>query len=315
MSQTDDGLDVDWYESETAFRNDDPRLTVYSNLNGYINAAADRRWFEDYDELDIGFVADEGLLVLRPTEDGRYSLSRESNKGQGADIHITSAIKHAWGVLDIEDTTRVPLHEEGGHIVADLSELLTEDDDQADDEDKTAGREDDQADDEDDPATEAAASNKAESELPGGDLQEYHTNHPLVEEFLVHAVKQGDREVTSAAIVDAVDGDLDGRAVGGALRQLKNADDAPIHVSKGDEKDDGSAIWRIEPEVDLFDEGSDTKEVDDMARTLQAADDVDSVQELADELDVSEGRARTLAMESGAYSDLTDNVDRPGVER
>jgi len=305
-----DSLDVEWYESQTAHRSDDPQLTVYTNLNGYINAAADREWFADFDAMDIGFVVDEGLLVFRPDDDGRYSLSREANKGQGADVHVTSAIKHAWGDPGLKDTQKVPMREAGGHIVADLSELVF--DDTADHrvqeavQTATADPVDTAGEDHEDTAAE-------ESELPGGELSEYHTNAPLVEEYLVHAVRQGDRELASADIVEAVDGDLDGRAVGGALRQLKTADDAPVHVSKSEEQDDGRAVWHVEPEVDLFDHNDDA--ADDVAATLQAADDVESVQALADALGVSTGQARARARDAGVYGDLQDRVQRPGVER
>jgi hypothetical protein len=317
MSRSDDAsLDVEWYESQTAHRTDDPQLTIYTNLNGYINAAADRQYFEDYDDLDIGFVTDEYLLVLRPADDGRYALSREDEKGKGADIHVTSAIKHAWGDPGLEETQQVPIREAGGHIVADLSDLVGDDGDDA-----SLDQSDDAP---DTPEAEADSENTvdvtetdadSESALPGGELDEYHTSQPLVEEYLVHAVTQGDRQFTSGDIADAVDGDLGGRAVGATLRQLKTAETAPLHVTKSDERQNGTAVWHIEPEVDLFDDAETDTEADDVAETLQAADDADSVQALANALEVSPGRARVRARDAGVYGDLDDNVPRPGVNR
>lgn len=120
-------LDVDWYDSFSPHRGSDPELSVYSNLNGYLNSPADQEWFADVDRVEVGTVADEQLLVFRPAEDGRYALSRENYDRFGADVHITPAIKDTWGDPHLKETHYAPLHEQGDLIVADLSEIVDAD--------------------------------------------------------------------------------------------------------------------------------------------------------------------------------------------
>jgi hypothetical protein len=114
------------YDSD-APRYDDPQLTVYSNLNGYVNAAADHQWLSEHDWVDIHTDSERDLVAIEPQsdEEGTLMLSREN--GRGADVSFKPALQHdlALDPDDIEETHHVPLEwdDEHGWAVADLSAL------------------------------------------------------------------------------------------------------------------------------------------------------------------------------------------------
>lgn len=72
---------------------------------------------------------------------------------------------------------------------------------------------------------------------------------------------------------------------------------------------------RTHDQNDAEDGSESDAEAADPSPAAQAAGDCETVQELADALDVSVGVARTRARKAGVYSDLQDQVDRPGVSR
>lgn len=315
MSTDNQSLDIEWYESQTAHRSDDPQLTVYTNLNGYINAAADREWFADFDAMDIGFVVDEGLLVFRPGDDGRYSLSREADKGQGADVHVTSAIKHAWGDPGLKDTQKVPMREAGGHIVADVSGLVFDDDadDRVQEAVETANADPmEVADEVSEDTTPPADENETDAHPLFGDT---YTSCPDVEWAIAERLTSHDAvTVTASDLAEEVE--TSAPWAGRALNDLGESK-APVAIEREYHDDPAETTqYHVTFRGERDDDASESDDAaDDVAATLQAADDVESVQALADELDVSAGQARARARDAGVYGDLQDRVQRPGVER
>lgn len=106
----------------------DPRLTIYTHGQGYVNAAADRDLLDAPDCVHMLVDPETNRLALKPTDDdsGR-SITREGD--HGGDIHVKSAL-HKLGidVEAIDDTQFFELEYEDGLAVADLSALVADED-------------------------------------------------------------------------------------------------------------------------------------------------------------------------------------------
>lgn len=281
----------------------EPLLHVYTDLDGRINAAADRQYFADYDAIDVGVAADQGLLVFDPDGDRRpLSLSRAGE--YGGDIATATRVRQLVDGDDLAETIKVPIEERGDLLVADVGAVLADDEEQRDKEIAQQNT----------VTVDGSSNTDAEIDIAGDDLMaDTHSSQPLVEYYLVDALARGEREFTSREIAAALDADVGSRQVGFALSRLMDAHESPLDVRKTDKlSDDGATIWRVEPSVALAakleaDDGVDLESV--------LGEDVGSVQALAEVLDVEEGEARRRAMDAGVYTDLEDHVDRPGVER
>jgi len=256
-----------------------PRLTIYGHLSGYLNAEADYQWFQDYDEVVFHVDPDRHLFAIEPAESGEgdYALSRDG-EGHGADLSTRYPLVEQ---LDFDDDTLdesafVELEWDDGHgwAVADLSGS----------------------------AEEGAAGGDERPREKAEDQQNASGNGP--------------------------------KYCGTCGHRFASARGVSIHHSKADDHEGEPVIREEEPEEPLLadddssDDGdeaagergttaeeSDTDESADptLDEVRAMADDVESVQELAEELDTTPGQARRLAMDADVYSDLHDKVHRPGV--
>lgn len=111
-----------------------PLLSVYGDLGGHINAAADRRWFAGHEYVRFWGDADAGLLGLEPTTDPNdgyvLALSRKGENDYGGDISPKPILRDVFGLTpdDVTETTRIPLEWRDDHdppvALADLGEHL-----------------------------------------------------------------------------------------------------------------------------------------------------------------------------------------------
>jgi hypothetical protein len=246
-----DNLSVQWV-APAGGPNREPQLTIYSNLNGYINACADETWFAEYEAVDLGVVPDENLLVFRGDDHGQFSLSRNAEKN-GADVSITATLKRHWPGLELDETTYVDLVERGNLVVADLSPLLPVDDDQSSQDPSTVD-----ADDANDAEGDAAATcpdcgNEFKNEA-GLNIHLGQTDCWLGDE----PTESGESDHDDAAVPDP--------------------DDAPS-----------------------------------LETVRDCAEQVDTLPELADLLDMTEGETRLLARQADVYGDLEEDVRPMGA--
>ncbi|SEO73028.1 hypothetical protein SAMN05216388_1017130 [Halorientalis persicus] len=297
-------IDINWGPDQPT-PTDEPQANVYPDGDVRVNAAAGRQFF-DTDEVAVGAAPDAGLLVFDPDcerTDQTLQIHRTADE-DGGEISATSRTRQLLDLDTLEETLRVPIVERpDGLLVADVGAVLADgDDDDSPDAERAEQMRDAMGD-----AVDAAGDD------PDDILAEYHTSQPLVEEFLVDALARGQREFVASEIADAMDEGLGSVTVGHALSALMDADDAPMAVAKTDKTGDNNAtVWRVEPGVELA-----AKLEADAAVDLEGVlgEDVDSVQALAEALDIEEGEARRRAMDAGVYTGLQDHVDRPGVER
>lgn len=233
-----------------------PKLTIYSNLNGYLNAAADHQWFEDYDEVLFFVDADAMQLAIQPCEegDGDYQLSRDD--GRGADIAIQYPLENGIGFDDdtLDETARVTLEwdDDREWAVADVSTLAndvqsaTEQDSSASDDADDGSDESDDDGDTRKPSPDGYAS--AEGDAWSGD----YTSKPEVEAFVLERLKAGQREFTAGEVTDVVN--TTASWTGRALTQLVNSD-APVTTRiENDDQANEPTIYRLEPTDALLDE-------------------------------------------------------------
>ena len=206
-----------------------PRLTVYTNGNGYVNKAADTQLLDRPDACRVLVDQERQRIALDPTDDqdpDGYSVTRE-NDAPGGDLRIVGALERLGVDVDaLDDTHFLPLDGEGDLAVADASDLV---------------------------------------------------------------------ETTTATDVrtDSSDRAMDG-----------TTSDADASEDEADEPDDHGGTEVPDPE-----------DVPSHETVRDCADGVDTVQELADLLEVEPGEARFLARDADVYRELQDQPPRPGVDR
>lgn len=154
---------------------------------------------------------------------------------------------------------------------------------------------------------------------------EAEADDPLMDQLLGILSRLGHTdEFTAGGLANELD--ADGRAVGAKLRKLRNDDDAIPIEQVGEDEDSGTAVYSIGRQRDRDQDGDDEDDDRDVPSredvrhisgsvVTEGAKTVASVQELANFLEVSEGRARNLAQQYDVYDELRDQVDRPGVDR
>jgi hypothetical protein len=245
-------LDVEWFDPHNTPQGE-AKLTVYSNLNGYVNAVADRRWFEGCDQFDLGVVPDEDLIVFRSDDDGRYRFCREGSAG--ADVSITAALKRHWPELSLEETARVPMRQRGDLVVADLAPLLS--------------------------GTESVSAGS-------------HT--------------EGDKSTDAAGEEE----DDSTTVCPDCGNEFKNEGGLNIHLGQtdcwlGDEPTEDAEPGHDDAAVPKPDDAPSLETVRDCAKQ------VDTLPELADLLDVTDGEARLLARQADVYDDLEEEVAPMGA--
>jgi len=296
-------------------------LAIYQTLDGRIGAAADREWFADAEAVEIGSDPDDGLLALRPAgsddEPQLRTLSRDSEAG--AEVALASHLKHAFGEEPfggIEETIHVDLEwdDEFGAAVADLSEHLDSDDESRADEPVAVEVDVDADDIVDELGGESEVGTQDVYDPSVPDVYQPISDYPEVEQAIVGDVLAGARDFVSREVAAQFD-EVNGLKVGQLFGSLQDSD-APLHIEKAGKTDENRTIWHVEPEADLVAMAPDDgDEPDRDTELLEVIENIDSVQELATALDVTEGKARARAKDEGVYTDLRDNVSRPGTDR
>ncbi|GGO03693.1 hypothetical protein [Haloarcula pellucida] len=286
MSSETDGFEVVRKQST---RRADPRLTVYQDGNGYLNATAIDRHFEDVDGVQVLIDQDAGRVAFRAASEvnnvDTYSLTHTD---AGADIRLRTPLRALGVDLDaIEETRYFDLEPVDGLVVADVSALLVvgdvvgNDDADTDDSkgDATTDATDEATDDVDEttPDTESDSDGGTQSTSPADVPVLEDADDPTTEEKVaayLHREIEGDGgtlETTCGEIGDAVD--EDGRAIPHALKSLDD-----YEAEKTDKADDGeAAVWAVRPAV--------ADESEDPAAAGTAADETDAGDEPDDELD------------------------------
>ncbi|MDS0280336.1 hypothetical protein NDI85_21355 [Halomicroarcula sp. S1AR25-4] len=303
MSSETDGFEVVRKQST---RRADPRLTIYQDGNGYLNASAIDRHFEDVDGVQVLIDQDAGRIAFRPADEvnnvDTYSLTHTD---AGADIRLRTPLRALGVDLDaIEETRYFDLNDADELVVADVSALLVvsdvagDDDADADDskgdgattdatDSKGDGATTDATDatDEDEPTTVDETTPDTEDDSDGGTQSTSPADVPVLEDAddptteekvaaYLHREIEGDGgtlETTCGEIGDAVD--EDGRAIPHALKSLDD-----YEAEKTDKADDGeAAVWAVRPAV--------ADESEDPAAAGTAADETDAGDEPDDELD------------------------------
>jgi hypothetical protein len=276
------------YDSD-APRYDDPLLTVYSNLNGYVNAAADYKWFDDYDWADIHTDAERDLLAIEPQPDGEGALKLSRRHGLGADLSFKPPLEHDLGfdTGDLDETYHVPLEwdDEHGWAVADLSALR--DGDTGDHEPTNGGQRGDDADTDDrwcscghGPTSERGI------RIHAGRTHDDDEDWEILDHPPEDSGDSNDEEDLSDDLVDNLEADASG-----------NIHDEHTVIDDGD----GDAAVP-DPESAV---SNDT--------VSEVAQQVETLSELADLLDTSTGEARLLARKAGVLTDVRDDMERMGV--
>ena len=244
-----------------------PRLTVYTNGNGYVNKAADTQLLDRPDACRVLVDQERQRIALDPTDDqdpDGYSVTRE-NDAHGGDLRIVGALERLGVDVDaLDDTHFLPLDGEGDLAVADASDLV---------ETTTAT---DVRTDSSDRAMDGTTSDADASEDEADEPEEFSCTY-------------------------------DGCEFTSESERGKNIHETRAHDDE-DEADD-------EPDDHGGTEVPDPEDVPSHETVRDCADGVDTVQELADLLEVEPGEARFLARDADVYRELQDQPPRPGVDR
>lgn len=125
-------LDADRWDTVRkggAQRRTTPKLTIYGNGNGYLNACADEKLGADSVVYKADATTNELVILdeeLDPDTDsgGGYAVSREEDT-PGGDINLVKVLGRKFGVdpENIDETHYFALDIEDGYAVADISEL------------------------------------------------------------------------------------------------------------------------------------------------------------------------------------------------
>lgn len=303
-----EGFDIDW-GPDSPRPGEEPAIHIYADLDGRINAVADRQFFEGHEQADVGVDHDAGLLVIDPGGD-RQPLSISRAKQAGGDIATAARLRRLLNVDELEETVKVPLEERGGYVIGDVVSAVQEsDNDAGETDDEAAGAESDSPDE-----------NESEPQSVGADLpfEPGYTSKPAVERVLAEKLTEYDSVTVKAAEVGAA-ADVNATWAGRAINELDESD-APVDVKREHHDDSGtttlyhvslhSQAGRPESQADAAvpdpDDSPSVETVRDCAETVH------SIQELADLLELSEAEARFEARNADVYGQLRDNVRRMG---
>lgn len=116
------------WERYDGHRTTDPQLSIYGDATGHINAAADRMFFQDAEEITVFVDGDEHRIAFVPGCEGYQPLALSRSGKAGADVNIKSALRSAGvDVEELDGTTFIDLVEEtvagATAMVGDVSEL------------------------------------------------------------------------------------------------------------------------------------------------------------------------------------------------
>lgn len=307
---------------QSHLRSTEPKLHVYTNLNGRLNAAADKEWFEAHDAVQIKADPDGERLGLAPDgeyeELENYAIGRDGDDNRGGEVAIKTALK-SIGVTedDVTEMQKLPLEEEDGVIVADVSPILDDSDSDIEEvldevnEPVEEVVEDLEYNDQED-ANGASVDSSDEETVDDEPAEEDVDPRAAIEGWAVGTVAGGRTyQLESREIAEQIPG-VSSRQVGQHLGQLRD-DDAfsDVHIEREDRDDWDRARWRVaHPDRT----GSDDEEEDTLREELvEAAEDVETLSEFADVIDApSVDRARTIAMNADVYSRLDDNPEAYG---
>lgn len=265
-------------------RHDEPQLTIYGHLSGYVNAAADYQWFADYDAVIFHVDREATRLAIEPAtaEEGDYSLSRERDT-LGADLSTRYPLVNELGFDDdtLDDSVFVDLEwdDDRGWAVADLEPLLDDGSDGGTERSPNTGGD---TTDSDDGTKWCGACGKMLTSARG---------------VSVHHGKADDGDHTGPADIR----------------------DEPPEDDEGDDQDGKSDPDIDEDEPVVRDDADADAAVPDPEDSVSnetvrdCAEQVDTLSELGELLDVSNGEARLLARDAGVLREIDDDHPRMGA--
>lgn len=333
MSKSNDLSDI-WTPIQTAqSTRTKPRLTIYSNGNGYINAAADKEFFDTPEALRLFVDEDSNRIGFVPvedkTEDGAYSFTTDTDYDHGGDIRLIPALEVLGvDINDLDDTRFFRIKEHEGLPSADVSELLdseTERDPDAEAE-TVESESDEEGTERDTPETDtkdveaATGSSQDSSEAPvaANDLTDVEANivdllaaqgplaGPALRDELGETPYKSLSELKDRGLVEVRQDPQDGRR---SIYDLAGADAGELSVTESNDSSDAARDAGDDAAVPDPEDSPDAQTVRDCAKST------DSVQELAELLDLTDGEARFEARNAGVYDDLDDEVQPMGVGR
>jgi DNA-binding transcriptional ArsR family regulator len=320
------------YDNQSA---DEPRLTIYQNRSGYINRYADETWLDDHETIIFHADPGRGLLAIEPAgSDGDYKISRK-NEDPGGDIATQYVLRDSFDIDedDIDETAYLDLtwNDERGWAVADVSGLIPDesDADATDDEDRTGEESEDETPSDAGPEQgitsgpsptsasdrDSDANESGKREFPD-DLTESETDvlealdqhGPLSGSDLQTVTEQTniyDRlsELRAKGLVESQTDPDDGR------RNLYSLTDDPIAFGDADTQSSPTVVDDGEGGVAV----PDLDEAPSAATVRDCAEQVETLSDLANLLDMGRGKARLLARDAGVIEEIRDDQPRMGV--
>ena len=316
MSDAESGSGWELVEKTSSGEARSPALSIYSDGNARVNAKADRA-FDRPPAAQV--LIDPATQRLRlepadPSEENAYSLARENEAGADVSL-ITPLTRLGVDIEQLEETHIVDVVG-GDALIADISSLLEDEL-----EDTALSDQNEEAEDETEDSKVKPESDPSEGELESQD-DEIGPDLRAVAEHILDAYEPGE-EWLSSDVAEHVDirsqyagrlqSELSDLSVGPNVEKVETD---PGQASRWTLTDSGDEDNTPDESGDSFDEADDETD-EEIEPTLNevrtAAKDIDTIQELAEELDVSEGMGRRRAMDAMVYTDLQDDIRRPGV--
>jgi hypothetical protein len=306
----------DWVDVEdvsTTLFTEEPTLSIYRDASGHINGRADYSWFADTDGFVRRADPDQGVLGFVPRDGDDVRLINRDGDEYGGTVGLQKALK-ILGIdaEELDGTYHAELEAHDGIVVADLSDLTdTATDTRTDSSDRAM---DGTTSDADASEVEQSQQYKCDScdyvfdtedardshaaEMHGQVTTPDDEDQPSDTEIWCGVCGAGPFETTTRLA-----GHHNGSKHGGQTVVLDH-EPTEAELVESDESDDHGGTEVPDPE-----------DVPSHETVRDCADGVDTVQELADLLDVDATEARFLARDADVYADLRDNPPRPGVDR
>lgn len=310
---------------------EEPTLSIYPELAGYLNAKADEL-LGNPEYVQIGTDAEQlQLAFIGIDTDSSYSFAFSRKNKNGGDVSLARALRQLGIDADLDETQMLPLEEVGDALVADVSALLSggpgESQSVSDVLAEEAGR----------PKEEFEPSDDVdipEYDSPGTDSTE--DSQPETEPAVADDFTLSDNQ---RAIVEALDehGSMTGPDLKTAsestssfyyyLRQLiseefvkkeEHPEDSRKYIYRlGDTDTVTDAATEADVDAQAEEHNDDSRESSiSLDAVRDCAESVDTIRELARLLDVSMAVAAKHAKQAEVYDDLEDNRPKPmGVGR
>jgi hypothetical protein len=300
-------------------------MTVYSTLDGYLNAPADKRWLNDYDHVAILLNRETNQIAFEPVDEETeetYALSR-SDGDAGADVSTNLAFREL-GIDegDITETVELGLEEDDGRVIVDTEPLFTA-------ASVTSGNhsesiesdgEDDAGDEEEDAdlnqQSDEALVNDDGSENDADDIEVDNDARRALIDWALGVTANGRSVFLESREIAREIASVKATAVGQHLRYLRDQDeiDLPFDISYQNKDDWDRGKWKLSRDGDEDDDAEDPEAVDeneeDLAELQALIDDgVTDVHELSALTDINTNRIRKLTRGAGIYGQLSDAAE------